>query len=84
MIQTGDPTGTGKGGESVWGKPFQDEIRSTLKVSTTRKGASGINERERERESRRGSGERMNNDSNTFKSSMGKGVGSTNVLHQDS
>jgi len=32
MIQTGDPTGTGKGGQSIWGKPFQDEIRSTLKV----------------------------------------------------
>lgn len=26
MIQTGDPTGTGYGGESIWGKPFQDEI----------------------------------------------------------
>lgn len=32
MIQTGDPSGTGKGGESIWGKPFQDEIRATLKV----------------------------------------------------
>jgi hypothetical protein len=32
MIQTGDPTGTGKGGQSIWGKPFPDEIRSTLKV----------------------------------------------------
>lgn len=31
MIQGGDPTGTGKGGESVWGKPFGDEIRSSLK-----------------------------------------------------
>ncbi len=31
MIQTGDPTGTGKGGQSIWGKPFADEIRSTLK-----------------------------------------------------
>jgi peptidylprolyl isomerase len=26
MIQGGDPTGTGRGGESVWGKPFEDEI----------------------------------------------------------
>ena len=26
MIQTGDPTGTGYGGESMWGKPFMDEI----------------------------------------------------------
>jgi len=25
MIQGGDPTGTGRGGESVWGKPFADE-----------------------------------------------------------
>jgi hypothetical protein len=32
MIQTGDPTDTGKGGQSIWGKPFPDEIRSTLKV----------------------------------------------------
>lgn len=33
MIQTGDPTGTGKGGQSIWGKPFADEIRSTLKFN---------------------------------------------------
>ncbi|PWN53374.1 peptidyl-prolyl cis-trans isomerase-like 3 [Violaceomyces palustris] len=33
MIQTGDPTGTGKGGQSIWGKPFSDEIRSTLKFN---------------------------------------------------
>jgi len=32
MVQAGDPTGTGKGGQSIWGKPFPDEIRSTLKV----------------------------------------------------
>lgn len=32
MIQTGDPSGTGKGGESIWGTPFEDEVRSTLKV----------------------------------------------------
>lgn len=32
MIQTGDPSGSGKGGQSIWGKPFADEIRSTLKV----------------------------------------------------
>ena len=25
MIQGGDPTGTGSGGESVWGKKFEDE-----------------------------------------------------------
>ncbi|RDB26353.1 Peptidyl-prolyl cis-trans isomerase-like 3 [Hypsizygus marmoreus] len=33
MIQTGDPTGSGKGGQSIWGKPFPDEIRSTLKFN---------------------------------------------------
>ncbi|RXK38007.1 peptidyl-prolyl cis-trans isomerase-like 3 [Tremella mesenterica] len=32
MIQGGDPTGTGKGGQSIWGKPFPDEIRQTLRV----------------------------------------------------
>ena len=26
MIQGGDPTGTGRGGESIWGKPFADEL----------------------------------------------------------
>ncbi|POW02015.1 hypothetical protein PSTT_12088 [Puccinia striiformis] len=31
--QTGDPTGTGKGGQSIWGRPFADEIRSTLKFN---------------------------------------------------
>ena len=25
QIQTGDPTGTGSGGESHWGTPFRDE-----------------------------------------------------------
>jgi len=25
-IQTGDPTGTGRGGNSIWGKPFKQEI----------------------------------------------------------
>lgn len=33
MIQGGDPTGTGKGGTSIWGKKFNDEIRESLKVS---------------------------------------------------
>lgn len=33
MIQTGDPTGKGKGGQSIWGQPFADEIRSTLKFN---------------------------------------------------
>jgi peptidyl-prolyl cis-trans isomerase-like 3 len=31
-IQGGDPTGTGKGGESIYGKYFQDEFDATLKV----------------------------------------------------
>ncbi|KAL2271884.1 hypothetical protein VTJ83DRAFT_1255 [Remersonia thermophila] len=26
MIQGGDPTGTGRGGQSIWGKPFADEL----------------------------------------------------------
>ncbi|MFH1876418.1 MAG: peptidylprolyl isomerase [Candidatus Omnitrophota bacterium] len=26
MIQGGDPTATGAGGESLWGKPFDDEV----------------------------------------------------------
>ncbi|KXN70429.1 cyclophilin-like protein [Conidiobolus coronatus NRRL 28638] len=31
MFQTGDPTGTGKGGESIWGKKFQNECKPTLR-----------------------------------------------------
>ncbi|MFA5271827.1 MAG: peptidylprolyl isomerase, partial [Candidatus Omnitrophota bacterium] len=30
MIQGGDPTGTGRGGNSVWGKPFEDEVSSSV------------------------------------------------------
>ncbi len=30
MIQGGDPTGTGMGGESIWGKPFEDEVSKEL------------------------------------------------------
>ncbi|KAI0956113.1 Peptidyl-prolyl cis-trans isomerase cyp10 [Taiwanofungus camphoratus] len=32
MVQTGDPSGSGKGGQSIYGQPFADEIRSTLKI----------------------------------------------------
>ena len=31
MAQTGDPTGTGKGGESIWGGKFADELVLGLK-----------------------------------------------------
>ncbi|MBU3830389.1 MAG: peptidylprolyl isomerase [Candidatus Limosilactobacillus merdavium] len=30
MIQGGDPTGTGRGGESIYGKPFADEFSDEL------------------------------------------------------
>jgi len=30
MIQTGDPTGSGAGGESIWNKPFEDEVRADV------------------------------------------------------
>mmetsp|Transcript_15598 Transcript_15598/g.31621 ORF Transcript_15598/g.31621 Transcript_15598/m.31621 type:complete len:159 (-) Transcript_15598:113-589(-) len=31
MIQGGDPTGTGRGGNSIYGKPFGDEVTPKLK-----------------------------------------------------
>ena len=31
MVQGGDPTGTGRGGESIWGRPFEDEVKSDVK-----------------------------------------------------
>merc|ERR1719322_1306108 len=34
MVQTGDPTNTGKGGSSIWGGKFNDEIIDDLKHKT--------------------------------------------------
>ena len=31
MIQGGDPTGTGRGGESIWGEAFEDECVESVK-----------------------------------------------------
>lgn len=31
MIQTGDPTGTGRGGSSIYGEKFEDEINASLR-----------------------------------------------------
>jgi peptidyl-prolyl cis-trans isomerase-like 1 len=31
MIQGGDPTGTGRGGSSIYGEKFEDEIHPDLK-----------------------------------------------------
>lgn len=31
MVQGGDPLGTGKGGESIWGGPFPDEFHQDNK-----------------------------------------------------
>jgi len=31
MLQTGDPLGDGTGGESIWGKEFEDEFVRSLK-----------------------------------------------------
>ncbi|XP_059608977.1 peptidyl-prolyl cis-trans isomerase-like 3 [Phlebotomus argentipes] len=33
IVQTGDPTGTGKGGESIYGGKFEDELKDSLKHS---------------------------------------------------
>ena len=34
MIQGGDPTGTGRGGESIWGRPFEDEVNTGLEFDS--------------------------------------------------
>ncbi|XP_046404097.1 peptidyl-prolyl cis-trans isomerase-like 3 [Ischnura elegans] len=31
IVQTGDPTNTGKGGNSIWGRKFEDEFKDDLK-----------------------------------------------------
>ncbi|KAI9834165.1 MAG: Peptidyl-prolyl cis-trans isomerase cyp10 [Phylliscum demangeonii] len=31
IVQGGDPSGKGKGGQSIWGADFEDEIRPTLR-----------------------------------------------------
>ena len=33
MIQSGDPTGTGRGGESIWGTAFEDEVNLEIKFN---------------------------------------------------
>jgi cyclophilin family peptidyl-prolyl cis-trans isomerase len=44
VIQTGDPTGTGYGGESIYGKPFEDELKGNtqFKKKLMRKGPGGV------------------------------------------
>ncbi len=48
MIQGGDPTGTGRGGESIWNKSFEDEfsvdyhnIRGALSMANAGPGTNG-------------------------------------------
>lgn len=48
MIQGGDPTGSGMGGESIWGSPFEDEftpelhnLRGALSMANAGPGTNG-------------------------------------------
>ena len=36
IVQGGDPTGTGMGGDSVYGKPFKDEFHSQVNHSSNK------------------------------------------------
>lgn len=38
MIQGGDPSGTGRGGQSIWGKPFDDELCNANAARHTHRG----------------------------------------------
>lgn len=40
IVQGGDPTGTGQGGESIYGQPFKDEFNSRLRYN--RRGLLGM------------------------------------------
>lgn len=35
MVQGGDPTDTGKGGQSIWGSPFPDEFQNVYTHGTS-------------------------------------------------
>ena len=46
MVQAGDPTGTGRGGSSIYGEKFADEIHPSLKhtgAGTLSMANSGLN-----------------------------------------
>lgn len=40
IVQFGDPSGTGNGGQSIWNEPFEDEFHARLKY--TRRGLLGM------------------------------------------